>query len=388
MHKRVIMMMEKNLKEADSKTHWCKKVVLWCTVCSVIAFVASRLYIAARTEHCCTNNDFTSQFESDLTHMPVLNEKWVGASQAELLAESENMVSLIAETHTVQAPELSKYLIPRIVHQTWYESPMEHPGKYYEASLLQTNWADAADWTYMFWDDEKAISFLKEHFVPDVVDTFTALIPPAFKADVLRYCLLYHFGGVYSDIDVKLMDSVKTNSADKTFGPGLNSLFGPEISFAVPGEPGHSPSCGAWNGLMAASPKHPYVELALKQAILHVKNRFSGKSLKPANCWEYDLDRDFYNHLYLTGPGLLGGSISRLAYNETCTNLLPGVYKLNNSPGKTLLLGRVSSNFYDAAMEKILFTTPPMHDLDALKKKRKKRYETLFNGGGGDLYND
>ncbi|NWN33545.1 hypothetical protein GY663_30675, partial [Klebsiella michiganensis] len=39
-------------------------------------------------------------------------------------------------------------------------------------------------------------------FRPDIVDTYLALPVPIFKADMLRYLLLWDQGGIWSDLDV------------------------------------------------------------------------------------------------------------------------------------------------------------------------------------------
>ncbi|MGR3636054.1 MAG: glycosyltransferase family 32 protein [Shimia sp.] len=54
--------------------------------------------------------------------------------------------------------------------------------------------------SYALYDDLKILSFLEQNFERDVVAAYQALTPFAFKADLARYCLLYHFGGLYSDL--------------------------------------------------------------------------------------------------------------------------------------------------------------------------------------------
>jgi hypothetical protein len=49
--------------------------------------------------------------------------------------------------------------------------------------------------------------FLSEHFGADVLFAYDSLKPYAYKADLARYCLLYHFGGVYADISCYFLKS-------------------------------------------------------------------------------------------------------------------------------------------------------------------------------------
>lgn len=56
------------------------------------------------------------------------------------------------------------------------------------------------DYTLSYFDETKCIDFLKKHFEPDVLEAFNSLIPPAYKCDLMRYCILYIKGGVYGDL--------------------------------------------------------------------------------------------------------------------------------------------------------------------------------------------
>ena len=53
---------------------------------------------------------------------------------------------------------------------------------------------------YHIYEDEEIVDVIKENFAKDVIEAYTCLIPFAFKADLARYCLLYKYGGLYSDL--------------------------------------------------------------------------------------------------------------------------------------------------------------------------------------------
>jgi alpha 1,6-mannosyltransferase len=55
-----------------------------------------------------------------------------------------------------------------------------------------------------FMTDESGDEWVKKAFAwrPDIVETYLGLTVPIFKADILRYLLLFDQGGIWSDLDV------------------------------------------------------------------------------------------------------------------------------------------------------------------------------------------
>jgi hypothetical protein len=74
-------------------------------------------------------------------------------------------------------------LIPRIIHQTWYE-PLDKD-KYPNMSRLMSSWKHSG-WKHHFYDDATAAKFLEENFPPQVLEAYNAIQPGAFKADLFR----------------------------------------------------------------------------------------------------------------------------------------------------------------------------------------------------------
>lgn len=58
------------------------------------------------------------------------------------------------------------------------------------------------DYSHTLFGMENGREFIRKHFDREVLDTFDDLIPLAYKADLLRYCILYIKGGVYSDLSL------------------------------------------------------------------------------------------------------------------------------------------------------------------------------------------
>ena len=109
-------------------------------------------------------------------------------------------------------PEVSRELcgptsdpkIPKILHQIWInkDSNKKPPAKF----LV---WSEQfrrlhPDWDYLFWDDISSREFIKTHY-PSFVETFENYDVDIKRADVLRYLLMHHFGGVYVDLSFQLV---------------------------------------------------------------------------------------------------------------------------------------------------------------------------------------
>lgn len=134
-------------------------------------------------------------------------------------------------------------LIPKIVHQTW-KNPVTKE-EYPNMSRFVQSWQQSG-WSYVFYDDDDAASFIASNFPSEVKEAYDALIPGAFKADFFRYCILFIHGGVYADIDILC-------TCD------LDSAIDSDVSFLVPIDlaPGKNGNSCLWNGFIASAPGHP-----------------------------------------------------------------------------------------------------------------------------------
>lgn len=106
------------------------------------------------------------------------------------------------------SPYFSDVNIPRVIYKTGPKPYDELPDS---TKLLHREWLDAHPWlTMVYYDDVDALNFIRSHFDEPVVEAFMRLKPGAYRADLLRYCLLYEFGGIYSDLTQRLLVSLDT----------------------------------------------------------------------------------------------------------------------------------------------------------------------------------
>ena len=72
----------------------------------------------------------------------------------------------------------------------------------YKLKIGQDSWKEheTKGFKYHFYNDQECDSFIKEHF-NDIYDAYQKLPIPVMKADLWRYCVVYHYGGIYADAD-------------------------------------------------------------------------------------------------------------------------------------------------------------------------------------------
>jgi len=151
------------------------------------------------------------------------------------------------------------------------------------------------DYTFEFFNDielEDSVvrlsRLLAKNGVPDFYRAYKSLRPWAFRADMWRYAILWACGGIYLDAKLRLIGNVSTifpAIKDPNRGDTPLLLVGNDIPES------HMVGHGYWNGLLAATPRHPALLDAITQAIRNAKHRTY-----------YQFDRGGLN---ITGPGCL-----------------------------------------------------------------------------------
>ena len=88
-------------------------------------------------------------------------------------------------------------LFPKIIHQTWKTCSLPEAWKESMNQWLALH----PDWSYHFTTDQDNLEFVEKHFRA-YLKTYNALPHGIQRADMIRYMYLYHFGGLYSDLDI------------------------------------------------------------------------------------------------------------------------------------------------------------------------------------------
>lgn len=84
-------------------------------------------------------------------------------------------------------------MIPKTLHRIWLDEPVPDPFEEFWARFADLH----PDWELRTWNDSAALDWLRCPM------EFHSATTWAGKSDVLRYELLYEFGGVYVDTDVE-----------------------------------------------------------------------------------------------------------------------------------------------------------------------------------------
>jgi mannosyltransferase OCH1-like enzyme len=75
---------------------------------------------------------------------------------------------------------------------------------------------DVDSYEHIFYNDQQVDDFMKTNF-SDIYEVYHNLPLPVMKADLWRYCVIYHYGGIYADMDTIFI------------GDDLDSLFQKEL---------------------------------------------------------------------------------------------------------------------------------------------------------------
>ena len=106
-------------------------------------------------------------------------------------------------------------------------------------------------WDYKFFTDSDITEFFEKNPLedfPQVTEKFNSFSSGPHKADLFRYYYIYINGGVFIDSDLMLYDNLDTILGQNAF-VSIWALH---------------PKGSAFNGFLAATPKHPIIEAALK----------------------------------------------------------------------------------------------------------------------------
>ncbi|KAH7137375.1 nucleotide-diphospho-sugar transferase [Dactylonectria estremocensis] len=146
--------------------------------------------------------------------------------------------------------------IPRSLHQTCKNETIPEIWAASQQSCLKTY----SGFEYKLWTDERARNFLHSEY-PWFLDTWDNYPFPIQRADAIRYFVLYHYGGIYLDMDTVCHEAFPIHQIEANISH--NSLF--EATLPT----------GITNDIMISSARHPAFESAISRLpTFHQLTRF------------------------------------------------------------------------------------------------------------------
>ena len=175
------------------------------------------------------------------------------------------------ENDTIICEKSTQTKIPKIIHQIWIGDKSKQP-----TELMKTWESMNPTWEYKLWTEEN----IPELFNKNQYDKMRQYCG---KADIVRYELLYRYGGVYIDADSECINP-------------LDDFFTEHDSFAVYENEQHKPGLIA-NGYMGS--------IQYNKLILYLM-------YKIYKCTNINVNQPWL----ITGPQLLTNTINELCYDK------------------------------------------------------------------------
>lgn len=170
-------------------------------------------------------------------------------------------------------------LIPKKIFQIYHTNMVNRTLNDQVQDMLNKN----KEYDYYFYNFEQGEEFIKNNFEKDVLDVYNTLIPYSYKSDLLRYCLIYVYGGIYLDMNFELRKDLKD-----VIPPSM-----PFICSTDSYDGGLRKSLTT--GLLMCIPKHPFIKKSIEITVNNIKNRYYGNS--PVD---------------ISGPTVLGDAVNEL----------------------------------------------------------------------------
>lgn len=91
-------------------------------------------------------------------------------------------------------------LVPAMLHRVHLTEGQAVSSSIYSEAIASCHHLHPA-WTHITWTDEAGAAFIQQHY-PSLWSHYTHYPRRVQKANILRYAILEHFGGVYLDMDI------------------------------------------------------------------------------------------------------------------------------------------------------------------------------------------
>lgn len=108
-------------------------------------------------------------------------------------------------------------MIPKIIHQTWKDKNL--PPIIYKLVSENIRFFKSNGFEFMFWTDEMILKLIADEY-PNFYNIYKMARTGVQKGDIARILLVYHYGGIYIDLDVLVLrdfSEILDMNADKLY---------------------------------------------------------------------------------------------------------------------------------------------------------------------------
>lgn len=190
------------------------------------------------------------------------------------------------------------------------------------------------EYHYIYLNDSSARKFLRENFSQEINYAYDILIPGAFKADLLRYCLLYHFGGCYFDCKQILKVPIRNFLDAKKSLVLCNDVIENALL----------------NAIIFSIPKNEIIHKTIQDCVYNIINKIGNTALGVSGpIFFYKAIKDYINHdnliLQNYRPPNDFDDFTKDYYNNN-------VRLINNANKNEIILHRFYKSYYDNYIDK------------------------------------
>jgi hypothetical protein len=140
-------------------------------------------------------------------------------------------------------------MIPKIIHQSWKVAEVPERWLTFQQSWLKHH----PDYEYRFWTDDDNQAFIAKEF-PELLPLYKGYRHPVSRADLARYLVVCHYGGIYADLDLEALKPIGDLIAGKKLVFGLE----PHSHVDKPLVTERGLKRIVCNAFFAAEPRHPF----------------------------------------------------------------------------------------------------------------------------------
>jgi len=238
--------------------------------------------------------------------------------------------------------------IPKIIIKTSWQQVTNLPVEIIEVLTITARLNP--DYSVYYFDDNDVERFMKDYGIREY-NAYKKITPGAFKADLFRYCLLYKYGGCYSDIGHVMLKSFDYIIGDNTLVIVKDNPFIMHFS-------------GIHNALLCSTKNNEFMKLVINKTIENIENNYYGNG-----------------PLDITGPEMMG-KVYQCYYKDYCNKGLNEINFVSQDGVEILYLVATTNGFVIKDKDKeILLKTKfdNYNDVQYGKQTNKVHYGVLWH---------